>query len=268
MKFRGLALMTAMLAMAASCVSVQNIPYFQDLSAENVDTIITATPIVVRPDDKLSIIVNCPDPELSSLFNLPYITKYLGQTTQGVLNSYSQGVSGYLVGPDGCIDFPVVGKLEVAGKTRPEVQEFIKNELVSRNLVKDPIVTVDYMNLSVSVMGEVNRPGRISIDKDRFTLLDALSAAGDLTIYGKRENIKVQRSENGVMKTYFVNLCSAKDILASPVYYMQQNDIIYVEPNDVRARQSTVNGNNLLSTSFWMSVASLAVTISYYFFRP
>ena len=268
MKFRGLAMMVAMLAMAASCVSVKNIPYFQDLSAENVDTIITATPIVVRPDDKLSIIVNCPDPELSSLFNLPYITKYLGQTTQGVLNSYSQGVSGYLVGPDGCIDFPVLGKIEIAGKTRPEVADHIKDELISRNLVKDPIVTVDYMNLSVSVMGEVNRPGRISIDKDRFTLLDALSAAGDLTIYGKRESIKVQRSEGGVMKTYMVNLCSAKDILASPVYYMQQNDIIYVEPNDVRARQSTVNGNNLLSTSFWMSVASLAVTISYYFFRP
>lgn len=138
----------------------------------------------------------------------------------------------------------------------------IKEELISKNLVKDPVVTVEFMNLTVSVLGEVANPGRFNIDKDRLTLLDALSMAGDLTVYGKRENVLVQREENGKKTLYRVNLNSGYDLYASPVYYLQQNDIVYVEPNSVRARQSTVNGNNVRSTSFWLSLASLLTTIT------
>jgi polysaccharide export outer membrane protein len=111
-------------------------------------------------------------------------------------------------------------------------------------------------------MGEVNNPGRYSIDKDKFTLLDALSLAGDLTIYGKRENVMVFRNVDGKQTAYKVDLCSASDLISSPVYFIQQDDVIYVEPNDMRARQSTVNGNNVRSTSFWISVASLAASVS------
>ena len=145
---------------------------------------------------------------------------------------------------------------------RHKIASYIKEELVSKNLVKDPVVTVEFMNLTVSVLGEVANPGRFNIDKDKLTLLDALSMAGDLTVYGKRENVLVQREENGKQTLYQVNLNSGYDLYASPVYYLQQNDIVYVEPNSMKARQATVNGNNVRSASFWMSLASLLTTIT------
>ncbi|MGN1226145.1 MAG: polysaccharide biosynthesis/export family protein, partial [Candidatus Cryptobacteroides sp.] len=179
-----------------------------------------------------------------------------------VMSSQSTGVQGYAVSEDGCIDFPCLGRIEVAGKTREEIAAYVKQRLVDEGLVQDPTVTVEYLNLKVSVLGEVNRPGRVNIDRDEYTILDALSAVGDLTIYGRRENVKVVRAENGVRNTYVVDLCSAQDLFSSPVYYLQQNDMIYVEPNDVRARQSTVNGNNVRSTSFWISLASLLTSVT------
>ena len=161
----------------------------------------------------------------------------------------------------------MLGKLHVQDMTREEVAVYIKKELQSHDLIKDPVVTVEFMNLSVNVMGEVNRPGRYNIDKDHLTILDALSQAGDLTIYGKREKVLVLRNENGKQRVYGINLCSADHLYSSPVYYLQQNDVVYVEPNDTKARQSTVNGNNVRSTSFWISLASLLTTISVLIFK-
>lgn len=143
-----------------------------------------------------------------------------------------------------------MGKIEIAGKNREEIAAFIKGELLAKNLVKDPVVTVEYMNLCISVLGEVTQPGRYSIDRDKVTVLDAISMAGDLTIYGKREKVLVLREENGVQHVYGINLCSAEHLYTSPVYYLRQNDVVYVEPNNVRTRQATVNGNNVRSTSF------------------
>lgn len=108
----------------------------------------------------------------------------------------------------------------------------------------------------------MNNPGRFSIDKDNLTILDALSQAGDLTIYGKREKVLVLRKEEGKQRVYGVNLCSAEHLYTSPAYYLQQNDVVYVEPNATKARQSTVNGNNVRSTSFWISLASLLTSIA------
>ncbi|MDD6151431.1 MAG: polysaccharide export protein [Bacteroidales bacterium] len=268
MRYKALLLASALgIALASSCASVDAIPYFQDLDAASLDTITSVSSITIKPDDKISIIVNCRDNELSNLFNLPYSARTIGQPSE-YNSSYSQGISGYLVDSEGNIDFPVLGTLHIAGMTRAEISKYIKKQLIDNNLVKDPIVTVDYVNLHVSVMGEVTRPGRFNIDKDQYTIFDALSAAGDLTIFGRRENVKVLRTEGGAKKTYMLNLCSGKEVISSPVYYLQQGDIIYVEPNEMRMRQSTVNGNNLVSTSFWISVASLATTISYYFFKP
>ena len=123
------------------------------------------------------------------------------------------------------------------------------------------------MNLTVSVMGEVNSPGRYSIDKDKMSILEVLSMAGDLTIYGRRDNILVLRQEDGAQKVYAVNLGSADQLYTSPAYYLQQNDVVYVEPNDTKSRQSTVNGNNVRSTSFWLSLASLLTTIAVLIFN-
>lgn len=248
---------------AVSCAVPKNIPYFQDIESGNEYTVAEPKLISIKPNDMISIIVKSRDIQLTNLFNLPYMAQRLG--TDNISGNYSTGVCGYSVDGEGCIDFPVLGKLHIAGMTRSEVEDYIKGQLIGQNLVNDPVVTVDYMNLHVSVLGEVARPGRFSIDHDQYSLLDAISAAGDLTIYGVREKVKVIRSEGNEKKTYIVNLCNADELMASPVYYLQQNDIVYVDPNTMRSRQSTINGNNLLSSSFWLSVASLLMTFSFYF---
>ena len=130
------------------------------------------------------------------------------------------------------------------------------------NLVKDPVVTVEFMNLCVAVLGEVNTPGRYAIERDRTTILDVLSQAGDLTIYGNRTNVMVMRKEGDTQRIYSLDLTSGSNIYSSPAYYVQQNDVVYVEPNSVRARQSTVNGNNVRSTAFWISLASLLTSVA------
>lgn len=256
-------------AVIASCAAPTAIPYFQDADQTGSTAVAPENikPIIIRPDDKLSIIVNSRDMQITNMFNLPYVAQRIGQTSESLSSNYSQGIAGYLVDAEGNIDFPVVGTIHVAGMTRDAVSKLIKDKIVSNGLAKDIVVTVEYMNLKVSVMGEVTRPGRYNIDRDEFTILDAISAAGDLTIYGKRDNIKVLRTIDGVKQTYLVDLTSASGLVSSPVYYLQQNDVVYVEPNSVRARQSTVNGNNIRSTSFWISIASLASTIALYFLR-
>lgn len=255
---------------AVSCSTPSKVTYFQDLRpGESEQKVIAATEIKVRPGDKLSIIVNSRDPQLTQLFNLPYVGQQIGQgsVTANSASGNSQGVSGYTVDEEGMIDFPVLGKIEIAGKNREEIASFIKGELLAKNLVKDPVVTVEYINLCISVLGEVAKPGRYNIDRDKVTLLDAISMAGDLTIYGKREKVLVLREEEGVQHVYGVDLCSAEYLYTSPVYYLRQNDVVYVEPNDVRARQATVNGNNVRSTSFWISLASLFTSIAVLVFK-
>lgn len=263
-------LIALFLALLTSCASTKQISYFQDARsggaiAQSVEPVV----IKVWPKDKISIIVNSKDPMLANLFNLPLVTKQIGQTASNSnTGSSSQGVSGYTIREDGCIDFPVIGDIYVAGMTREEIAVLIKNELIERNLVKDPVVTVEFLNLTVSVLGEVSSPGRYNIDRDQITLLDALSMAGDLTIFGKRDEVLVMREvQDGRQQVYRVNLCSANDLYNSPVYYLQQNDVVYVEPNSMRARQSTVNGNNVRSASFWMSLASLLTTITVLFVK-
>lgn len=256
--------LSALLLMMASCSTPKEISYFQDMSSVEGQRLSGAKEITVRPKDKISVIVNCKTPELTALFNLPYVTQRLGENTRSTIASgYSQGyISGYTVDDHGCIDFPVLGEVSVAGLTRDEIAAEIKRELREQGQAADAVVTVDFMNLYYQVLGEVAKPGRYAIDKDAVTILDAIGTAGDLTIYGRRDRVKVLRDENGKMRTYELNLCSASDLISSPAYYIRQNDVIYVDPNDVRARQATVNGNNVRSTSFWISLTSLAASVT------
>ena len=254
------------MALWSACSSPRQVVYFQDLRPGETEIAMSAvSEIRLRPEDKVSIIVNSRDPQLTNLFNLPYVSKQLGAVSGS--SGSNQGVSGYTVDDQGEIDFPVLGKLYIAGMKRQEVAEFIKNKLIAANLVKDPIVTVEFQNLCISVLGEVNNPGRINIDRDKITILDALSMAGDLTIYGKREKVLVLRQEGDIQRVYGINLTSGQHVYTSPVYYLRQNDVVYVEPNAMKSRQSTVNGNNVRSTSFWISLASLLTSIGILIFN-
>lgn len=265
MKIRSI-LATALTAtlMLASC-STPKIAYMQDIKPGKTQTVQNVLDIRLRPDDKISVMVNSKDPALVNLFNLPTANRQIGSIANNLNNS--QGVSCYTVDRYGNIDFPVLGAVRVEGLTRVEAAARIKEKLISENLVKDPVVTVEFANLTISVLGEVTKPGRFSIDKDRLTLLEAISMAGDLTVYGKRENVLIQRDENGKKTVYKVDLTSAEELYASPAYYLQQNDVVYVEPNTVRARQATVNGNNVRSTSFWISLASLLTSVAVLIFK-
>ncbi len=242
-----------------SCSTPKQISYFQDSDNVNGARIAAPKEITIKPKDKISILVNCKSQELTALFNLPEISYRIGQNST---TASSNNASGYTVDEDGDISFPVLGKIHIAGMTRTQIAEKIKDELEFQGQATGAIVTVEYLNLNYQVLGEVNKPGTFPIQKDATTILDAIGTAGDLTIYGKRENVKLLRNNDGRQETYVVDLCSAQSLISSPAYYLQQNDVIYVEPNDVKARTSTVNGNNVRSTSFWISLASLASSVS------
>lgn len=242
----------------ASCSSIKDVRYFQDAENGKTSSISNTLLIKVRPEDKLSIVVNSKDPELAALVNLPVQSARIG--ANGSVSGSTQSVSVYTVDPNGDIDFPVIGKIRVAGKTRSEIAETVKNELVNSSIIKDPIVTVEFSDMYISMLGEVNKPGRYLINQDKVTILDAMGMAGDLTIYGRRDSVQVLRKVDEGQIAYVVNLTNFDTLLQSPAYYLQQNDVVYVQPNDTRARQSTLNGNNVRSTSFWISLGSFVVT--------
>ena len=252
-------LLLTLTAALAGCVSPKHIRYISDAQSQQ-SYAINVDPIRVKPFDKLSIVIGTRSAEITSSVNLPYYSQRIGSGSS--YTSSNGQISSYTVDSQGYVDMPEIGKLKVEGLTREEIADKVCGAYTSKGILTEMTVTVDFLNMFVSVGGEVLHPGRYAIEKDKTTLLDALSMAGDLTIMGRRENVAVVRVENGKEKVYRVNLCYADSLFSSPAFRIQQNDYVYVEPNNVRARQSTVNGNNVLSTSFWLSLASLLVTIA------
>ena len=184
-----------MLCFLTGCTSTKQIAYLQDTPENYKQEIAQEYEIKIHSDDLLSIMVNSKDLELVQMFNLPSVRYEFG--SKGAYSGGSSGILGYLVDKEGNIDFPQLGRIKVKGMTRSGLTDYIKEQLISKGLVNDPIVTIQFLNFKVSVMGEVNNPGTFEVSSDRITLLDVLSRAGDLTIYGKRENVKVIREENG-----------------------------------------------------------------------
>ncbi len=260
----------AFIVLALGSCTPKNIAYFQDLDTVAVTEMAARRAIRIEPEDKLSIVIKSKDPALAELFNLNVVSNRLGQTTPqsgtgSVLRNtaaQAEGLAAYTVTKDGNIDFPVLGTLHIQGMTREELAGFIKGELMGRNLIKDPVVTVEFLNTGVSVLGEVRNPGRYDTNNDYLTVIDALTLAGDINIQGRRDNVLVMREENGVMNSYRLDMTNAQQLLNSPGYYLKQDDIIYVEPNDYRKRQTTNNGNTTMSASFWVSVASLLTSVA------
>lgn len=237
-----------------ACTSSKKILYLQDVQPLKQQDIENQYEVKIHNDDLLAIMVNSKNPELALPFNMPLISYQLGYQS-----GYNQRILGYLVDSDGNIDFPILGKIHAAGMTRKELTGYLKQRLIDEDFIKDPIVTVQFLNFKISVMGEVNRPGSFDISSDRITLLEALSKAGDLTIYGRRDRVAVIREVDGVRTILYHDLRSS-DIFQSPCYYLQQNDIVYVEPNKAKTGQSRINQNN--SVSVWTSVLSVLTSIA------
>jgi len=237
----------------ASCSGQKRIVYFQDLPAGEKDTIQDTVLIRLQVSDKVNILVSARDPEISNLFSLY-------KTTNGTTNANQK--SGYTIDSQGDITFPILGKLHVAGMTREELTEYLVTQLEQRQLVKDPVVTVEFENLCVSVLGDAGMNKRLYINKDYYTLLDAMADMGDLQITGVRETVKVLRNDNGIVTAYNVNLTSAQDVYSSPAYYLQQNDVIYIAPNKKKSRGYYDNATMLVTPTFWTGIVSSALSLT------
>lgn len=256
----GFVLVIMALALSAvSCNTYRKINYLQDIVPDKAERIAINKGILIQPKDMISIVVSSRNPELALIFNLPVISYQAG--SEVVSGQGSQRLLGYVVDNDGYIDFPVLGLVKAAGLTRWELANEIKSMIIEGNYINDPVVTVEFMNFKISVMGEVTSPGTYNIEGDKITLLQALSLAKDLTIFGRRDNVSVIREQGDERIIYQVDLRSAS-IFESPAYYLQQNDIVYVEPNKVRAGQSTINENNIKSVSLWVSVGSFLTSLA------
>ncbi len=228
--------------LVSSCASQREVVYFQGIPDHYEVVRNESYEIRIQPDDLISIMVNSRDPKLAQMFNLPLVSYQVNDNVTG-----QNRVLGYLVNKEGEINFPQLGTLVVEGLTRDELTKYISNQLIDKGYVTDAVVTVQFLNFQVSVMGEVNQPGSFSVETDRITILDAISKAGDLTIYGMRDRVKIIRDVNGKTIVSTVDL-RGDEILTSPYYYLRQNDIIYVEPNNVKAGQREINSNRTIGT--------------------
>ena len=248
-----------MVVAASGCVTKRSLTYLRDVTPESADSInksfVPSAEITIKPADALTIFVSALDPDAVAPYNLPTVT--FNDPTSTVVRTTPMLLT-YRVDEEGCIEMPVLGKLHVAGLVRAEAENLIKSALEKQ--VLNPMVQVNLVSAKVSVLGEVARPGTVSISNGRLTVLEALAAAGDMTPYGRRDNLLITREVNGKME--FARLDLTKDnLLTSPYYYLQQNDVIYVSPNGVRAVNSANVSLWLSTVSTLASAATVIVTI-------
>ncbi|WCO03085.1 polysaccharide biosynthesis/export family protein [Psychroserpens ponticola] len=240
------------LIIASSCASRKDIVYFQDEPLNEDSQLENMSELSYKTNDILTIDVSSIEPAAVMPFNLSPVS-YANTNNSSSLNANGNLLrQTYLVDPNGNIEFPVLGTLSVGGLTRTQATEMLKEKL--REYVKDAIVNIRLINFTVTVLGEVNRPGTYTIQDERISLSEALGLAGDLTIYGKRDNVFLIREVDGKKKYAKLDLTSI-NVVNSPVYYLTQNDVIYVEPNKAQVRQSTYNQNTSVIIS---AVATLA----------
>ena len=249
--------LVAVLLTLSSCKTREKILYFQDIENGSVIPTQTIQPLTFQPGDKLTVIVSSSaTPQLAVQFNLPLVTIQAGTAN---IHSSSQQMAIYTIDENGCIDIPTLGRTKISGLTRSETAAKIQSILRDGKL-RDAVVTVNSYDQYITILGEVRTPGKQTITKDRLTIIEALGAAGDLTIHGCRDNILVLRQEGSETKSYYVDLRS-KDVMNSPVYNLRQNDVVYVQPNKVKMGQSTNNDNSLRTIGTWISIASFLMSL-------
>lgn len=259
--------LAVVIMLLSSCATRKELLYLQDMDELTEYPVVQKYEAVIHRDDKLSIVVSCKDPELALPFNMPGTGGYkIGadgniQTIPATANMNDpKNKPGYLVDVNGDIDFPILGKLHVEGLSRTQLTNMIKKEITSRELLKEPIVMVDFLNFKFTVLGEVGSVGTYEVTGDRITLLEALAMAGDLTTHSKLDRIGVIREYGNKRRITWHNIQS-KDIFTSPCYYLQQNDIIYVQPTSAKAQELDQR-----KTYVWSTLLSCITTITSLFF--
>lgn len=246
-------------AFCASCSSSKQVSYLQKLGSEQQESLVEYDAHIM-PKDLLTISVSCSEPEAALPFNLVVPASQTGINSTNLVSQPT--LQNYLVNNRGEISFPVLGILKVEGMTTQETSEMIVERL-ERYLKERPIVTVRLVNYKISVIGEVNRPGVYTVNNEQVNLFEAVAMAGDLTIYGKRNNIRIIRKENGKQHLITMNL-NDENLIHSPNFYLRQNDIVYVEPNSAKRQNANIGSStNLLVsvTSILISMAGLLVNI-------
>lgn len=246
----------AMVAMLlASCSSPKNVAYIQNSDSIDYSRSEVLYDARIMPKDILTITVNTVNPEASEPFNLFVSSELSANRSVGGQRSLQT----YLVDNKGCIEFPVIGTIKVGGLTKSACEKLIHDKIQRfMNAEENPIVTVRMSNYKISVLGEVNRPGMFTVSNEKINIFEALAQAGDLTIYGVRDRVKlIREDEKGHKDVYTLNLNDA-EIINSPYYYLQQNDVIYVEPNKVKAKNSAIGQ----STTIWISIAGALVSLA------
>jgi polysaccharide export outer membrane protein len=232
-----------------SCIGSKNVTYFQNLSGakrSEMEAVANFTEPIIQVDDILSITITTIDPQSASVVNQA--------SSQMSVGSARQEISGFLVDKDGYIELSLLGKFKVAGLTTSAAKQLIYDK-ASKDL-RNPIVTIRFANFKISVLGEVARPASYSLPNEKVSILDVLSLAGDLTIYGKRENILVIRDVNGKKEFGRLNL-NTVDIFNNPYYYLKQNDVVYVEPN----KSKVTSLNTPIRTQFVVLLSAISTTI-------
>lgn len=256
MKIKSFLSLCFCILLMASCTSYKNVPYLQNPEAVNdFQEILPMYDAKIMPKDLLTITVNTSNPEASAPYNLVVQTsinagRSSSLTTQPTLQQY-------LVSNEGTIDFPVLGRLNVMGLTKGQAEDMIREKLAP-HFTEMPIVTVRMSNYKISVLGEVAKPGTFTVSNEKVNIFEALAMAGDLTVWGKRDNIKLIREDaQGKRQIVSLNLNNA-EVITGPYYYLQQNDILYVTPNETKAKNSDIGS----STSLWFSATSILISIA------
>lgn len=238
----------------ASCSAQKRVWYLQDVQPASSEQIVQNGEIRIKPLDRLIVVVNSKDPELAVPFNSSTAMSSLSGSTTST-NSI-ESLQTRTVDENGCILMPIIGTVKCEGLTRNELARLIADKIIEGGYINDPSVNVQFSDMKFSVIGEVARPGSFDIDRDRISILDALAMAGDMTVYGMRNEVIVAREADGKRTIEVLDLTS-KDVFNSPAFYLQQNDVVYVKPNKYKAQSAEISQNR----SFYLSLVSTAISV-------
>lgn len=249
-----IAVLTAVLL--ASCSAQKRVWYIQDARVETPEQILRNGQIRIKPLDRLTVVVNSRDPELAVPFNSSTSYSSLSGTPTATASGV-QSLQVRTVDEEGFLDMPVIGKIDCRDKTRTELAEAIATKIAEEGYINEPTVNVQFADMKIAVLGEVARPGEYTVRHDRLSVFDALAMAGDMTVFGMRNEVTVIREADGKRTVMLLDLTSRK-VFESPAFYLQQNDVIYVKPNKYKAQSGEISQNR----SFYLSLVGTAISVA------